>query len=146
MLCLVAQPFPTLCNLMDSILPDSSVHGDSTGKNTGVGSHGPSKESSQPRVKLRSHIAGIDSLLSQPPGKLMNRVAYPFSRGSCPPRNQTRSPTLQGDSLQAELPGKPAIIPSPASPTRDYLFACVRISNKWKNLHLFIFTTWWVCR
>ena len=126
---------------MDCNLPDSSVHGDSTGKNTGVGSHGPSKESSQPRVKLRSHIAGIDSLLSQPPGKLMNRVAYPFSRGSCPPRNQTRSPTLQGDSLQAELPGKPAIIPSPASPTRDYLFACVRISNKWKNLHLFIFTT-----
>ena len=37
--CLVAWSCPTLCNLMDCILPDSSVHGDSPGKNTGVGCH-----------------------------------------------------------------------------------------------------------
>ena len=36
MLCLVAQ---TLCNPMDCNLPGSSVHGDSLGKNTGVGCH-----------------------------------------------------------------------------------------------------------
>ena len=36
---LVAQSHPTLCDLMDSGLPDSSVHGDSPGKNTGVGCH-----------------------------------------------------------------------------------------------------------
>ena len=29
----------TLCNPMDCSLPDSSVHGDSPGKNTGVGCH-----------------------------------------------------------------------------------------------------------
>ena len=30
---------PTLCDPMDYSLPASSVHGDSPGKNTGVGSH-----------------------------------------------------------------------------------------------------------
>ena len=39
MLCLVAQSCPTLCNPMDCSPPGSSVHGDSPGKNTGVGCH-----------------------------------------------------------------------------------------------------------
>ena len=39
MLCLVAQLFPTLCDPTDCSLPDSSVHGDSPGMNTGVGNH-----------------------------------------------------------------------------------------------------------
>ena len=34
-------------------------------------------------------------------------VAMPFSRGSSQPRNGTRSPALQVDSLPAEPPGKP---------------------------------------
>ena len=34
-----AQSCLTLCNFMDCILPGSSVHGDSPGKNTGVGCH-----------------------------------------------------------------------------------------------------------
>ena len=37
--CLVAQSCLTLCDPMDSSTPDSSVHGDSPGKNTGVGYH-----------------------------------------------------------------------------------------------------------
>ena len=36
---LVAQLYPSLCNPMDRSLPDSSVHGDSPGQNTGVGYH-----------------------------------------------------------------------------------------------------------
>ena len=36
-LCLVAQSCPTLCDPMDCSLTGSSVHGDSPGKNTGVG-------------------------------------------------------------------------------------------------------------
>ena len=36
---LVAQSRRTLCNPMDCRTPDSSVHGDSTGKKTGVGCH-----------------------------------------------------------------------------------------------------------
>ena len=38
-LCLVAQSCLTLCNRMDCSLPDSSVHGDSPGKNTRAGCH-----------------------------------------------------------------------------------------------------------
>ena len=37
--CLVTQSCPTLCNPMDCSPPGSSVHGDSPGKNTGVGCH-----------------------------------------------------------------------------------------------------------
>ena len=37
--CEVAQSCPILCDLMDYSLPGSSVHGDSPGKNTGVGCH-----------------------------------------------------------------------------------------------------------
>ena len=36
---LTAQSCPTLCNPMDCSLPGSSVHGDSPGKNTGLGCH-----------------------------------------------------------------------------------------------------------
>ena len=36
-LCLVSQSCLTLCNPMDCSLPGSSVHGNSPGKNTGVG-------------------------------------------------------------------------------------------------------------
>ena len=39
LLYLITQPCPTLCNPMDYSPPDSSVHGDSPGKNTGVGCH-----------------------------------------------------------------------------------------------------------
>ena len=39
MLCLVAQSCPTLCNPMDCSPPGSFVHGNSPGKNTGVGCH-----------------------------------------------------------------------------------------------------------
>ena len=38
-LCLVAQSCLTICNPMDCSPPGSSVHGDSPGKNTGVGCH-----------------------------------------------------------------------------------------------------------
>ena len=38
-LCLVAQLCPTLCDPMDCSLPGPSVHGDSPGKNMGVGCH-----------------------------------------------------------------------------------------------------------
>ena len=37
--CLVTQSCLTLCNPMDSSPPGSSIHGDSPGKNTGVGCH-----------------------------------------------------------------------------------------------------------
>ena len=39
--------------------------------------------------------------------RILEWVAFPFSGGSSQPRDQPRSPTLQPDSLPAELPGKP---------------------------------------
>ena len=39
--------------------------------------------------------------------RILKWVAFPFSRGSSQSRDQTRSPTLQADSLPAEPQGKP---------------------------------------
>ena len=39
--------------------------------------------------------------------RILEWVAFPFSRGSSQPRDLTRSPTLQVDSLPAEPQGKP---------------------------------------
>ena len=39
--------------------------------------------------------------------RTVERAAHPFSRGPSWPRNQTRPPALQADSLPAEPPGKP---------------------------------------
>ena len=58
-MCLVSQSYLTLCGPMDCNLPGSSVHGDSPGKNTGVGCHAFLRESSQPRDRNQgSCIAG----------------------------------------------------------------------------------------
>ena len=60
-LCLVDQSCLTLCNPMDCSPPGSSVHGDSPGKNTGVGCHAlfqrifPTEGSDRTKA---SHIAG----------------------------------------------------------------------------------------
>ena len=37
--CSITQSHPTLCDPVDCSLPGSSVHGDSPGRNTGVGCH-----------------------------------------------------------------------------------------------------------
>ena len=42
--------------------------------------------------------------------RILEWVAYPFSRRSSQHRDQTRSPTLQEDPLPAKLPGKPLSI------------------------------------
>ena len=39
--------------------------------------------------------------------RILEWVAFPFSRGSSQPRDWTQSPTLQVDSLPTEPPGKP---------------------------------------
>ena len=68
-LCLVAQSCPTVCDSKDCSPPGSSVHGDSPGKNTGVGCHALlQRESSQPR----SPALQTDSLLAEPPWKPKN--------------------------------------------------------------------------
>ena len=69
MLYLVAQSCPTLCDPMDCSSPGSSVHGDSLGKNTGVGCHALLQGIFQARDQPRSPPLQVDSLQFEPQGK-----------------------------------------------------------------------------
>ena len=53
MLDLVTQLCPTLCDPLDCSPPGSSVHGDSPGRNTGVGYHDLFQGIFQPRIEPR---------------------------------------------------------------------------------------------
>ena len=97
---------------MDFSPPSSSVHGDSPGKNIGVGCHAIFQgifptQGSNPGLQ---HCRQILYCLSHQgiPWKL-ETVVYPCSRGSSWLRNELRSPALQADILPAELPGKPTM-------------------------------------
>ena len=84
----VAQSCPTLRDPMDCSSPGSSVHGNSPGKNTGVGNHVLLQGNlPNPGIEPRSPAFQADSLSSEPPGKPQN---YPSFRESSQPRNQTR--------------------------------------------------------
>ena len=76
--CLVVQACPTLCDPTDCSPPGSSVHGDSSGKNTGVGCQCPSPgDLTKPRIELKSPESQAESLLTEPPGKpLITVVLY----------------------------------------------------------------------
>ena len=60
--CLVTQLCLTLCNPMDYSPPGSSLHGDSPGKNTGVGCHTLSpRDLPKPGMEPRSPALQADS-------------------------------------------------------------------------------------
>ena len=99
---LVAQSCPTLWNLMDCSPPGSSVHGEYSGKNTGVGCH-TLLPGGLPRCKQILY-----SLSHHGSPRILEWGACPFSRGSSQPRNQTRVSCIAGGFfLPVELPGKP---------------------------------------
>ena len=93
---------------LKSLLPgSSSVHGDSPGKNTGVGCHALlqgiiTTQESNPNCQWILY-----QLDHQGNPRVLEWVAYPFSRGLPNPGIEPRSPALQADSLPAELSGKP---------------------------------------
>ena len=67
---LVAESCPTLCSPVESSPPDSSVHGDSPGKNTGVENMCPPPEDPpNPGIEPASSTLQADSLPTEPPGK-----------------------------------------------------------------------------
>ena len=68
-LCLVAQSCPTLCDPMDYSPPGSSLHGDSPGRNTGMGYHPPPGDLHNSGIEPRSSALQADSLPSEPLGK-----------------------------------------------------------------------------
>ena len=68
--CLVSQSCPTLCDPMDCTPSGSSVHGDSTGKNTKVGCHAilqgifPTQESNPGLVHCRQILYHLSHQVS----------------------------------------------------------------------------------
>ena len=88
--CLVTQSCPTLCNPMDYSPPGSSVPGDSPGKNIGVGCHALLHGIFQTQGSNSGllHCRWILYHLShQGSPRILEWVAYPFSRGPSQPRN-----------------------------------------------------------
>ena len=61
-LCLVAQSCPTLCDPLDCSPPSSSVHDDSSGKNTGIGYRALLQGTFQTQ-ELDLHLLGLSSAL-----------------------------------------------------------------------------------
>ena len=91
-LCLVALLCPTLWDPVDCSPPGSSVRGDSPGKNTRVGCHAVLQEifPTQGLNPGLSHCRWILYCLNhQGNPRILKWVAYPLSRGSSWPRNQT---------------------------------------------------------
>ena len=82
--------------------PGSFVHGDSPGKNTGVGCHGLLQgifptEGSNPGLLHCGQILYCLSHQGNP--RILEWVAYPFSRGSSWPRNRTNVSCIAGGFL-----------------------------------------------
>ena len=72
MWCLVDQSCPAFFDPMDCSPPDSFVHGDSPGKNTGVGlPFPPPGDLPNPGMEPRFPALQVDSLLSETPGKIV---------------------------------------------------------------------------
>ena len=98
-LCLVTQSSLTLCDPMDYSRQGFSVHGDSPGKNTGVGCH-VFLQRIFPTQGLNPgllHCRRILYCLShQGSPRKLEWVAYPFSRRSSWPSNRTRISLIAG--------------------------------------------------
>ena len=90
---LVAQSCQTLWNPMEDSPPGSSVHGDSPGKNTRVGCHVllqgifPTQEANPGFPHSRQILYHLSH---QGIPRILEWVAYPFSRASSRPRNWTK--------------------------------------------------------
>ena len=109
-MCLITQSCSTLCDPMECNLPGTSVHGDSSGKNTRMGCHALLQgifpiQGSNPGIQHCRWI--LYHLSHEGSPRILEWAVYPFSRGSSPPRIKSGSPALQTDSLPSELQGKP---------------------------------------
>ena len=89
-MCLVTDSCPTLCNPMDCSPPGFSVHGDSPGKNTGVGCHAflqgsyPNQRSNPCLLHCWWILYGLSH---QGSWRILEWVVYPFFRVTSWPRN-----------------------------------------------------------
>ena len=101
---------PTLWDPMDCSLLGSSAHGDSPGKNTGVGFHAllqrifPTQGLNPGLPHCRQILCHLSHKGSP---RIMEQVAYPSPGDLSDPGIKPGSPALQADFLPAELAGKP---------------------------------------
>ena len=98
-LSLVAQSCLTLWEPMDCSLPASSVHGASPGKNTVVGCHALLQgifPTQGLNPGLPHHRQILYHLSHQGSPRILEWVAYPFSRGFSQPRSQTEVSCIAG--------------------------------------------------
>ena len=98
-LCFVTQSCLILCDLVDCSPPGTSVHGDSPGNNTGVDCHALLQgifpnQGSNPGLPHWGWILYHLSYRGSP--RILEWVAYPFSRGSSRPENQTGVSCIAG--------------------------------------------------
>ena len=100
--CIVALLCSTLCYPMDCSPPSSSDHGDSPGKNTEVDYQGVfPTQVSNPGLQHCKWI--LYHPRHQRSSRILEWVAYPFSRALPNPGIELVSLELQTDSLPAEL-------------------------------------------
>ena len=127
-LCLVTPSCPTLCGTMDCSSSGSSVSGGSPSKNTGVGCHAllqgifPTHGLNPGLLPCRQILYGLSH---QERSRILEWVAYPFSRDLPHPEIELGSPALQVDSLPAEVPGK-ALLDTGNWNTQHIIQICIR--------------------
>ena len=109
-MCLVAQSCPILCDPMDCSPPGSSVHGDSLGKNIGMGCHAV-LQGNFPTQGWNPGLPNCRRILYHLSHQGSPRILewWPIpSPGDLPdPGIELGSPEFQAESLPAELLGKP---------------------------------------
>ena len=103
--CVPSRSLVSDCDSMDCRPPGSSVHGDSPGKNTGMGCHAllqgifPTQGSNPGLPHFRQNLCGLSH---QGSPRTLEWVAYPFlrvysqPRAYFQPRNQIGVPCIEG--------------------------------------------------
>ena len=114
----VSQSCLTLCNPTDCSPPSSSVHGDSPGKNTGVGCHALHQDifpTQRSNPGLPHYRQILYHLSHQGSPKILEWVAYPFSGGFSWHRNRTRVSCIAGRFFTSWATREaPKILPFPS--------------------------------
>ena len=110
----VAQPCLTLCDPMDCSPLDSSVHGDSPGKNTGMGCHALLQGIfPNPGIKPRSPALQVELLPSEPPRKPVRNLDRDNLKYYWPLNNMRVGGTVENLHIIYRWPSIKMISPHP---------------------------------